>query len=562
MGEISFMIDNGIFVINGIERVIVFQLYRSSGVFFDFDKGKIYFSGKVLYNARIIFYRGFWLDFEFDSKDNLFVRIDRRRKLFAIIILRVLNYIIEQIFDLFFEKVIFEIRDNKLQMELVSERLRGEIVFFDIEVNGKVYVEKGRRIIARYIRQLEKDDVKLIEVSVEYIVGKVVVKDYIDEFIGELICVANMELSLDLLVKLSQFGYKRIETLFINDLDYGLYIFEILRVDLINDRLSVLVEIYRMMRFGESSIREVVESLFENLFFFEDRYDLFAVGRMKFNRFLLREEIEGFGILSKDDIIDVMKKFIDIRNGKGEVDDIDYFGNRRIRFVGEMAENQFRVGLVRVERAVKERLFLGDLDILMLQDMINVKSIFVVVKEFFGFSQLFQFMDQNNSLFEITYKRRIFVFGLGGLIRERVGFEVRDVYSIYYGRVCLIEIFEGSNIGLINFLFVYVQINEYGFFEISYRKVIDGVVIDEIYYLFVIEEGNYVIVQANFNLDEEGYFVEDLVICRSKGEFSLFSRDQVDYMDVFIQQVVFVGAFLISFLEYDDVNRVLMGANM
>lgn len=424
MGEILFMIDNGIFVINGIECVIVFQLYCSLGVFFDFDKGKIYFLGKVLYNVCIIFYCGFWLDFEFDLKDNLFVCIDCCCKLFVIIILCVLNYIIEQIFDLFFEKVIFEICDNKLQMELVLECLCGEIVFFDIEVNGKVYVEKGCCIIVCYICQLEKDDVKLIEVLVEYIVGKVVVKDYIDEFIGELICVVNMELSLDLLVKLSQFGYKCIEMLFINDLDYGLYIFEILCVDLINDCLSVLVEIYCMMCSGELLICEVVESLFENLFFFEDCYDLFVVGCMKFNCFLLCEEIEGFGILSKDDIIDVMKKFIDICNGKGEVDDIDYFGNCCICFVGEMVENQFCVGLVCVECVVKECLFLGDLDILMLQDMINVKLIFVVVKEFFGFSQLFQFMDQNNLLFEIMYKCCIFVFGLGGLICECVGFEV------------------------------------------------------------------------------------------------------------------------------------------
>ncbi|ESP72160.1 DNA-directed RNA polymerase subunit beta [Salmonella enterica subsp. enterica serovar Saintpaul str. S-70] len=362
MGEIPLMTDNGTFVINGTERVIVSQLHRSPGVFFDSDKGKTHSSGKVLYNARIIPYRGSWLDFEFDPKDNLFVRIDRRRKLPATIILRALNYTTEQILDLFFEKVVFEIRDNKLQMELIPERLRGETASFDIEANGKVYVEKGRRITARHIRQLEKDDIKHIEVPVEYIAGKVVSKDYVDESTGELICAANMELSLDLLAKLSQSGHKRIETLFTNDLDHGPYISETVRVDPTNDRLSALVEIYRMMRPGEPPTREAAESLFENLFFSEDRYDLSAVGRMKFNRSLLRDEIEGSGILSKDDIIDVMKKLIDIRNGKGEVDDIDHLGNRRIRSVGEMAENQFRVGLVRVERAVKERLSLGDLD--------------------------------------------------------------------------------------------------------------------------------------------------------------------------------------------------------
>ncbi|MGA0456342.1 hypothetical protein ACO2WR_24305 [Escherichia coli] len=316
-------------------------------------------------------------------------------------------------------------------------------------------------------------------------------------------------MSLDLLAKLSQSGHKRIETLFTNDLDHGPYISETLRVDPTNDRLSALVEIYRMMRPGEPPTREAAESLFENLFFSEDRYDLSAVGRMKFNRSLLREEIEGSGILSKDDIIDVMKKLIDIRNGKGEVDDIDHLGNRRIRSVGEMAENQFRVGLVRVERAVKERLSLGDLDTLMPQDMINAKPISAAVKEFFGSSQLSQFMDQNNPLSEITHKRRISALGPGGLTRERAGFEVRDVHPTHYGRVCPIETPEGPNIGLINSLSVYAQTNEYGFLETPYRKVTDGVVTDEIHYLSAIEEGNYVIAQANSNLDEEGHFVEE-----------------------------------------------------
>ena len=562
MGEIPLMTENGTFVINGTERVIVSQLHRSPGVFFDSDKGKTHSSGKVLYNARIIPYRGSWLDFEFDPKDNLFVRIDRRRKLPATIILRALNYTTEQILDLFFDKIVFEIRDNKLQMELVPERLRGETASFDIEANGKIYVEKGRRITARHIRQLEKDDIQSIEVPVEYIAGKVVAKDYIDTNTGELICAANMELSLDLLAKLSQSGHKRIETLFTNDLDHGAYISETLRVDPTTDRLSSLVEIYRMMRPGEPPTREAAESLFENLFFSEDRYDLSAVGRMKFNRSLLRDEIEGSGILSKDDIIEVMKKLIDIRNGKGEVDDIDHLGNRRIRSVGEMAENQFRVGLVRVERAVKERLSLGDLDTLMPQDMINAKPISAAVKEFFGSSQLSQFMDQNNPLSEITHKRRISALGPGGLTRERAGFEVRDVHPTHYGRVCPIETPEGPNIGLINSLSVYAQTNEYGFLETPYRRVRDGVVTDEINYLSAIEEGNFVIAQANSNLDEEGRFVEDLVTCRSKGESSLFSRDQVDYMDVSTQQVVSVGASLIPFLEHDDANRALMGANM
>lgn len=562
MGEIPFMTDNGTFVINGTERVIVSQLHRSPGVFFDSDKGKTHSSGKVLYNARIIPYRGSWLDFEFDPKDHLFVRIDRRRKFPATIILRALNYSTSQILDTFFEKVVYDIYNKKLQMELIPERLRGETASFDITANGTVYVEKGRCITTRHIRQLEQDSINKIEVPAEYIVGKVVAKDYIDEKTGEIIVPANMALNLDLLAKLIQFGFKRIETLFTNDLDHGAYISETLRVDQTNDRLSALVEIYRVMRPGEPPTRETAEHLFDNLFFSADRYDLSAVGRMKFNRSLLREKIEGSGILSQDDIIDVMKKLIDIRNGKGEVDDIDHLGNRRIRSVGEMAENQFRVGLVRVERAVKERLSLGDIDTLLPQDIINAKPISAAVKEFFGSSQLSQFMDQNNPLSEITHKRRISALGPGGLTRERAGFEVRDVHPTHYGRVCPIETPEGPNIGLINSLSVYAQTNEYGFLETPYRLVHKGVVTDEIHYLSAIEEGNFVIAQANTNLGEDGCFVDDLVTCRSRGESSLFNRDQIDYMDVSTQQVVSVGASLIPFLEHDDANRALMGANM
>lgn len=562
MGEIPLMTENGTFVINGTERVIVSQLHRSPGVFFDSDKGKTHSSGKVLYNARIIPYRGSWLDFEFDPKDNLFVRIDRRRKLPATIMLRALSYTPEKILDLFFEKVGFEICDNKLQMALIPERLRGETASFDIKANGKIYVEKGQRIAAHHVRQLEKDNINSIEVPVEYIVGKVVAKDYVDTSTGEVICAVNTELSLDLLAKLSKSGYKCVETLFTNDLDHGAYISETLRVDPTNDRLGALVEIYRMMRPGEPPTRDAAENLFENLFFSEDRYDLSTVGRMKFNRSLSRDQIEGSGILSKEDIIDVMKKLIDIRNGKGEVDDIDHLGNRRIRSVGEMAENQFRVGLVRVERAVKERLSLGDLETLMPQDMINAKPISAAVKEFFGSSQLSQFMDQNNPLSEITHKRRISALGPGGLTRERAGFEVRDVHPTHYGRVCPVETPEGPNIGLINSLSVYARTNEYGFLETPYRCVQGGVVTNEIRYLSAIEEGNYVIAQANSNLDEKNCFIDDLITCRNKDESSLFSREQVDYMDVSTQQVVSVGASLIPFLEHDDANRALMGANM
>ncbi|MGP1954900.1 MAG: DNA-directed RNA polymerase subunit beta, partial [Arsenophonus sp. NC-QC1-MAG3] len=558
MGEIPLMTDNGTFIINGTERVIVSQLHRSPGVFFDSDKGKTHSSGKVLYNARIIPYRGSWLDFEFDPKDNLFVRIDRRRKLPATIILRAMDYATEEILNLFFEKTIFKISNNKLLMTLIPERLRGETASFDIEANGTVYIEKGRRITARQIRQLEKDQITRIEVPIEYIAGKVVAKDYFNKNTGELICTANTELSIEILTRLSQGAHKTVETLFTNDLDHGSYISETLRTDPTNDRLSALVEIYRMMRPGEPPTREAAENLFENLFFSEERYDLCAVGRMKFNRSLNREAIEGLNILSKQDIIDVMKKLIDIRNGKGEVDDIDHLGNRRIRSVGEMAENQFRVGLIRVERAVKERLSLGDLDVLMPQDMINAKPISAAVKEFFGSSQLSQFMDQNNPLSEITHKRRISALGPGGLTRERAGFEVRDVHPTHYGRVCPIETPEGPNIGLINSLSVYAQTNKYGFLETPYRLVRDGIVTDEIHYLSAIEEGNYIIAQANTVLDDHGWFVEELITCRNKGESSLFSQEQVEYMDVSTQQVVSVGASLIPFLEHDDANRALM----
>ncbi|OCG20285.1 MULTISPECIES: DNA-directed RNA polymerase subunit beta [unclassified Gilliamella] len=562
MGEIPLMTDNGTFVINGTERVIVSQLHRSPGVFFDSDKGKTHSSGKVLYNARIIPYRGSWLDFEFDPKDNLFARIDRRRKLPATIILRALGYETEEILAIFFEKTNFEVGKSKLKMDLVPERLRGETALFDIESKGKVYAEKGRRITARHIRELEKDKVSKIDVPVEYIVNKVLAKNYVDEATGEVIAFANTPISLELLLQLTKAGHKQIETLFTNDLDHGAFISETLNVDSTRDRLGALVEIYRMMRPGEPPTKEAAEALFDNLFFSDERYDLSAVGRMKFNRSLGRDSIEGESVLTKDDIVDVMKKLIAIRNGHGEVDDIDHLGNRRIRSVGEMAENQFRIGLVRVERAVKERLSLGDLDSLMPQDMINAKPISAAIREFFGSSQLSQFMDQNNPLSEITHKRRISALGPGGLTRERAGFEVRDVHPTHYGRVCPIETPEGPNIGLINSLAVYARTNEYGFLETPYRRVIDGIVTDEINYLSAIDESEFVIAQANSNLDEDGRFKEDLVTCRLNGESGLYSPEQVHYMDVSTQQIVSVGASLIPFLEHDDANRALMGANM
>ncbi|MDP8162579.1 DNA-directed RNA polymerase subunit beta [Pasteurella skyensis] len=563
MGEIPLMTNNGTFVINGTERVIVSQLHRSPGVFFDSDKGKTHSSGKILYNARIIPYRGSWLDFEFDPKDNLFARIDRRRKLPATIILRALGYTTEEILNLFFETVTFEVKKNKLLMTLVPERLRGETAAFDIESKKKVYVEAGRRITARHIRNLEKDNVTQIEVPVEYIVGRVAAKDYIDLETGEVVCSANDEINLELLAKLSAAGYKEIDVLFTNDLDHGAYISETLRVDSTTDRLSALVEIYRMMRPGEPPTKEAAEGLFDNMFFSTDRYDLSSVGRMKFNRSLDIPGEEGSSILSNDDIVGVMKKLIEIRNGRGEVDDIDHLGNRRIRSVGEMAENQFRIGLVRVERAVRERLSLGDLEGVTPQDLINAKPISAAVKEFFGSSQLSQFMDQNNPLSEVTHKRRISALGPGGLTRERAGFEVRDVHNTHYGRVCPIETPEGPNIGLINSLSVYARTNSYGFLETPYRKVVDGQVTEDIEYLSAIEESQYVIAQANANLDEKLRFTDTYVTARGEhGESGLYRPEDIHYMDVSPQQMVSVAAALIPFLEHDDANRALMGANM
>ncbi|MDO2949684.1 DNA-directed RNA polymerase subunit beta [Aeromonas simiae] len=562
MGEIPLMTDNGTFVINGTERVIVSQLHRSPGVFFDHDKGKTHSSGKVLYNARVIPYRGSWLDFEFDAKDNLFVRIDRRRKLPASIILRALDFTTEEILATFFDTIRFEIKDGKLMMDLVPERLRGETATFDIVANGNVVVEKGRRITARHIRQLEKDAITQIEVPVEYVVGKVSAKDYLNPQTSELVVTANQELSLEAIANLSQAGFKHFEVLFTNELDHGAYMSETLRIDSSTNRLEALVEIYRMMRPGEPPTREAAEQLFENLFFASERYDLSTVGRMKFNRRLGREDETGVGVLTKDDIVEVMQRLIDIRNGNDEVDDIDHLGNRRIRSVGEMAENQFRVGLVRVERAVKERLSLGDLDALMPQDLINAKPISAAVKEFFGSSQLSQFMDQNNPLSEVTHKRRISALGPGGLTRERAGFEVRDVHPTHYGRLCPIETPEGPNIGLINSLSVYSRTNEYGFLETPYRKVNDGVITDEVEYLSAIEEGKYVIAQANAATTEDGRLKDELIPCRHKGESTFMNADQIQYMDVSPQQIVSVAAALIPFLEHDDANRALMGSNM
>src|SRR5690554_3941815 len=563
MGEIPLMTENGTFVINGTERVIVSQLHRSPGVFFDHDRGKTHSSGKLLYSARVIPYRGSWLDFEFDPKDAVFVRIDRRRKLPATVLLRALGYQTDEILGIFYDTNKFEVHGETLQLELVPQRLRGEIATFDItDGKGKVIVEKGRRITARHINQLEKAGVSSLEVPFDYLIGRTIAKPVVHPATGEILVECNTEISAELIEKLIKAGVTHLETLYTNDIDCGPFISDTLRIDTTTSQLDALVEIYRMMRPGEPPTKDAAETLFSNLFFSSDRYDLSAVGRMKFNRRIGREEIEGPGVLSKEDIIEVLKTLVDIRNGKGVVDDIDHLGNRRIRSVGEMAENQFRVGLVRVERAVKERLSMAESEGLMPQDLINAKPVAAAVKEFFGSSQLSQFMDQNNPLSEITHKRRVSALGPGGLTRERAGFEVRDVHPTHYGRVCPIETPEGPNIGLINSLATFARVNKYGFIEAPYRKVVDSKITNEVVYLSAMEEAKHYVAQANAELDEEGRFVEEFVICRHAGEVMMTPRENVDLMDVSPKQLVSVAAALIPFLENDDANRALMGSNM
>ncbi len=563
MGEIPLMTENGTFVINGTERVVVSQLHRSPGVFFDHDKGKTHSSGKLLYNARVIPYRGSWLDFEFDPKDCVFVRIDRRRKLPASIILRALEYTSEEILDTFFDTNTFFLEDGALSVELIAERLRGDVATFDIlGADGKVIVETGRRITARHVRLLQDSGMNKLSVPNEYLLDQVTAKDLVDQSTGEVAIPCNTVITEEVMEQLLELGVGEFQTIYTNDLDCGPFVSDTLRIDPSRNRLEALVEIYRMMRPGEPPTKEAAENLFSNLFFSNDRYDLSAVGRMKFNRRLGREEIEGEGTLGKDDIVSVLKTLIDIRNGKGSVDDIDHLGNRRVRSVGEMAENQFRVGLIRVERAVKERLSLAESEGLMPQDMINAKPVAAAVKEFFGSSQLSQFMDQNNPLSEVTHKRRVSALGPGGLTRERAGFEVRDVHSTHYGRVCPIETPEGPNIGLINSLATYARTNEYGFLESPYHPVVNGVVTKDVEYLSAIDEAEYVIAQASAPVDNKGRFTTDMVDVRHRNEFTKTAAENVNFMDVSPKQVVSVAASLIPFLEHDDANRALMGSNM
>ena len=538
MGTIPLMTDHGTFVINGTERVVVSQLHRSPGLFFDHDKGKSHPSGKVLYGARVIPYRGSWLDFEFDAKDLVYVRIDRRRKLYATILLKALQYSNNQILEKFYEKEIYKIKKGNIyQLSLIPRRLIGRVSPIDISFNQEKLVKSGERISARHIRRIESSKIKYLEFPEEAMLGQVLAIDVIDKKTGEISIAANSVIDDELLEKIKELDVKKLETLYINNIEAGPYIADTLRADSTTNEIEALVEIYRMMRPGEPPTKEAAQNLFSNLFFNPERYDFSAVGRMKFNKRLGRKDLEGSSILEYEDILDALKTLVSIRNGKGQVDDIDHLGNRRIRSVGEMVSNQYRIGLVRVERAVKERLSTAETDDLGPQDLINAKPVSASVKEFFGSSQLSQFMDQNNPLSEVTHKRRVSALGPGGLTRERAGFEVRDVHPTHYGRICPIETPEGPNIGLINSLAAFARTNEYGFLESPFRKATDGKVINEFEYLSAIEEGDYVIAQASALLDSNNQFTEELVPVRYKNEFSLMPPERVDFMDVSPQQV-------------------------
>ena len=586
MGEIPLMTPSGSFVINGTERVIVSQLHRSPGVFFEHDRGKNHASGKLLFTARIIPYRGSWLDFEFDPKDLLYFRIDRRRKMPVSILLKALGYNNEQILNTFYDKETVYLSSEGVEVDLVASRLKGETAKFDIVDNdGNVLVAAGKRITTKNIRDIEKSGLTRLKVELDALVGKTFATDVIVPDTGEVLAKANDEITEEILAQLDIHGVREIQTLYVNDLDQGGYISATLRTDETADQYAARVAIYRMMRPGEPPTEDAVELLFNRLFFNDESYDLSRVGRMKFNTRtyeqklskeqesswygrLLNETFAGAAdkggyVLSVEDIVASIATLVELRNGRGEVDDIDHLGNRRVRSVGELTENQFRSGLSRVERAVKERLNQAESENLMPTDLINAKPVSAAIKEFFGASQLSQFMDQTNPLSEITHKRRVSALGPGGLTRERAGFEVRDVHPTHSGRLCPIETPEGPNIGLINSLSVYAKTNDYGFLETPYRRVENGKVIDDdIVFLSAIEEGRYVIAQANAELDDDNNLVGDLITCREKGETIMATPDRVQYMDVATGQAVSVAASLIPFLEHDDANRALMGANM
>ncbi len=562
LGQLPLMTETGTFVINGTERVVVSQLHRSPGVIFEHDKGKTHSSGKILFSSRVIPYRGSWLDFEFDHHEHLYARIDRRRKLPVTTLLRAMGLGSSDILDTFFKKTNVKLKAKSCDIALSPERLRGTIAEFDILSGKDVVVEQGRRITAKHTKLLEKANVKSLNSSLEYLLDKVISSDLIDKETGEILFAANTVIGEEVLEALSANKVKKIEILYINESEGGAYISDTLRLDETQTELEARMSIYHVMRPGEPATEDAVNLLFNNLFFKNDRYDLSKVGRMKLNRRLGIKSETGEHVLTNDDIINVLKLLIDIKNGNDSVDDVDTLANRRVRAIGEMIENQFRIGLVRVEKAVREGLNLAETDELTPQDLINSKPVSAAVREFFGSSQLSQFMDQVNPLSGVTHKRRISALGPGGLTRERAGFEVRDVHPSHYGRLCPIETPEGPNIGLINTLAVYAKTNSYGFLETPYQIVKKGKVTDEVIYVSAIDELEHTIAQANAIIDGKGQLMGDLISCRRKNEFVLVNSQDVTLIDIDSKQISSVAASLIPFLEHDDANRALMGSNM
>jgi DNA-directed RNA polymerase subunit beta len=564
MGDIPLMTNNGTFVVNGTERVIVSQMHRSPGVFFDHDKGKTHSSGKLLFAARIIPYRGSWLDIEFDAKDIVYARIDRRRKIPVTSLLYALGMDAEEILHTFYRKVSYKRQKDGWRVPFDANRFRGYKAINDLvdADSGRVVLEAGKKLTVRQARQLGEKGLKALRMTDQELVGHYVAEDLVNPKTGEIHAEAGEEITEKNLKVLNEAGYKELPLLDIDHVNVGAYIRNTLSVDKNMTREDALFDIYRVMRPGEPPTLDTAQNMFQSLFFDAERYDLSAVGRVKMNMRLDLDAPDSMRVLRKEDIIAVIRTLVDLRDGKGEIDDIDHLGNRRVRSVGELMENQYRIGLLRMERAIKERMSSVDIDTVMPQDLINAKPAAAAVREFFGSSQLSQFMDQTNPLSEITHKRRLSALGPGGLTRERAGFEVRDVHPTHYGRICPIETPEGPNIGLINSLATYARVNKYGFVETPYRKVKDGRVTDEVVYLSAMEEGRYTVAQANASVDNRGRFTEDLIVCRHAGDVQMVPADKVDFMDVSPKQLVSVAAALIPFLENDDANRALMGSNM
>src|ERR687883_872189 len=564
MGDMPLMTENGTFVINGTERVIVSQMHRSPGVFFDHDRGKTHSSGKFLFSARIIPYRGSWLDFEFDAKDLVYVRIDRRRKLPVTTLLLALGLDQETILKTFYDEVVFTRAGQGWKTAFRPDRVRGQKLATDLvdAGTGQTLAEAGTKLTPRLMKRLEEQGLTEVYHSAEDLVGRYVARDLINEETGLVYAEAGDELTGEMLRKLGEAGVAEIPVLDIDHLSIGPYIRNTLLVDKSSKREEALLDIYRVLRPGEPPTLETAEALFNGLIFDPERYDLSPVGRVKMNSRLGLETDDTLRVLRNEDILAVVKTLVEIKDGRGTIDDIDHLGNRRVRSVGELMENQFRVGLLRMERAVRERMSSVEIDAAMPHDLINAKPVAAAVREFFGSSQLSQFMDQTNPLSEITHKRRLSALGPGGLTRERAGFEVRDVHPTHYGRICPIETPEGPNIGLINSLATFARVNKYGFVETPYRKVKDGRVTDEVQYLSAMEEGRYSVAQANQPIDNRGRFTEDLIVCRHAGDVVMMTPDKVDYMDMSPKQLVSVAAALIPFLENDDANRALMGSNM